>query len=255
MPAKRTLATTDARARRLIEPRLPQPPGGSGLIARARMQKMARPENSYRLNSRITLAFLLATGEVMSRFQTAVLTTTVLTSLAFSLHAQDEPAPMPTVTAKGGSITDTINGDTGAIFDLGGGVTFTFPVGLPVGRSRLVTMKKASAIPGKIVHAKWKALGPAVEFTGAFNTTKKPMVFAVANKSNPIKGGGMKLVIAVEVGSFCDGPNKAYKLKGGLCSGFELHDAEYDEAGKRMVANLRSTGGLRLQFGLVPASD
>ena len=77
-------------------------------------------------------------------------------------------------------------------------------------------------------------------------------MLAIAAKSDPVKAG-QKLVLAMEVGSFCEGPNKAYKLKNGLCSGFELHDAEYDSADKRMVANLRSTGGLRMQFGLVPS--
>jgi hypothetical protein len=56
----------------------------------------------------------------------------------------------------------------------------------------------------------------------------------------------------MEIGTFCDGENKAHKLKNGLCSGFELHDAEYDAAGKRMLANLASTGGMRMQFGTVP---
>ena len=80
------------------------------------------------------------------------------------------------------------------------------------------------------------------------------LVPALSSKQNPIKPG-MKLVVAMEIGSFCEGPNKAYKLKGGLCSGFELHDSEYDEAGKRLAAKLRSTGGLRMQFGLVPTGE
>lgn len=184
----------------------------------------------------------------------------VLFGAAPSLRAQEggEAAPaaagMPTVTGKGGKINDTINMDTGAIWDLGGGVTMTFPKGLPVGRSRLVSLQRGKALPGKLVHPKWKPLGPALDFTGAFFTARKPIVLAFSMKQNPIKVG-LKLVVAMEIGSFCEGPNKAFKLKGGLCSGFELHDAEYDDAGKRLVANLRSTGGLRMQFGLVPASE
>jgi hypothetical protein len=124
---------------------------------------------------------------------------------------------------------------------------------LPVGRSRLVTLQKGAALPGNLVHAKWKPIGPALNFTGAFNTSGKPIVLSLSQKSDPVKAG-LKLVLAVEVGTFCEGPNKSHKLKGGnLCSGFELHDAEYDSAGKRIVANLRSTGGLRMQFGLVPS--
>jgi hypothetical protein len=162
---------------------------------------------------------------------------------------------MQTFTGKG-KITEAINADYGAIFDLGGGVTMTFPKGLPVGRSRLVTLQHGRPLPGALVHEKWKPLGPPLDFTGAFNTAGKPIVLAVAYKGDPVKSGQKeKLVVAMEVGSFCEGRNKAYKLQGGLCSGFELRDAEYDAAGQRLVANLRSTGGLRMQFGLVPAND
>jgi hypothetical protein len=164
----------------------------------------------------------------------------------------DPNAPTPTFTGKG-KVTEAINGDTGAVFDIGGGVVMSFPRGLPVGRSRLVTLQKGAALPGNLVHAKWKPIGPALNFTGAFNTSGKPIVLSLSQKSDPVKAG-LKLVLAVEVGTFCEGPNKSHKLEGGnLCSGFELHDAEYDSAGKRIVANLRSTGGLRMQFGLVPS--
>jgi hypothetical protein len=209
------------------------------------------------------------TGETMSRWKLripAVLLAAAATLTAASLHAAppnkkkimtDEPeaapsdAAMPTISGKGGKITDAINGDTGAIWDLGGGVTMTFPKGLPVGRSRLVTLAKGRALPGSVIDAKWKPLGPTLDFSGAFNTSGKPIVLAIAEKNDPVKTG-MKLVVAMEVGSFCEAKNKAYKLKGGLCSGFELHDAEYDSSERRLLAKLRSTGGLRMQFGLVP---
>jgi hypothetical protein len=161
---------------------------------------------------------------------------------------------MPTFKGKG-KLTEAINADLGALFDIGGGVTMLFPKGLPVGRSRLVTLQKARGkVPGHLANPKWKPLGPALDFSGAFNTARAPIVLAVSAKRDPITSG-KRLVVAMEVGGFCEGPNKAFKLKGGLCSSIELHDAEYDSAGKRMVANLRSTGGLRLQFGLVPADE
>jgi hypothetical protein len=203
---------------------------------------------------------------LMARSQ---LVTTLVLTLALAvgssqLYAQDgdkpspiederKPAPgadMPTFTGKG-KVTEAINMDTGAVFDIGSGITMTFPKGLPVGRSRLVTLQKAGKLPGKLAHPKFQPLGPALAFTGAFNTKRTPIVLAIASKKDPIKKG-MKLVVAMEVGTFCEGPNKAHKLKGGLCSGIELQDAEYDSSGQRMLANLRSTGGLRLQFGLVP---
>lgn len=161
---------------------------------------------------------------------------------------------MPTFSGKG-KVTDAINGKIGAVFDIGGGITMTFPKGLPVGESRLVTLQKArGGLPAKLVHEKFRAAGPALDFSGAFTTGRAPIVLAVPSAKNPA-GKGMKLVVAMEIGTFCEGANKAHKLKNGLCSGFELHDAEYDAAGKRMVANLSSTGGMRMQFGAVPEAE
>jgi hypothetical protein len=189
----------------------------------------------------------------------------VLTALVASvaaapaLHAQlnddvgAKTGPMPTFSGKG-KVTEAINSDTGALFDIGGGVTMLFPKGLPVGRSRLVTLQKARGrLPTKLI-AGFTPVGPALDFSGAFNTSGKPMVLAYSTKKNPIKRGH-KLVVAMEVGTFCEKENKAFKLKGGLCSGFELQDAEYDDNGKRLVGNLRSTGGLRMQFGTVPEAE
>lgn len=176
-----------------------------------------------------------------------------------ALHAQlfdEKPkgdGSMPTFSGKG-KVTEAINMDTGAVFDIGGGVTLMFPKGLPVGRSRLVTLQKARGrMPTKLI-AGFKPIGPALDFSGAFNTSGKPIVLAYSSKQNPIKRG-QKLVVAMEVGTFCEKENKAFKLKGGLCSGFELQDADYDDGSNRLIAKLRSTGGLRMQFGLVPEAQ
>jgi hypothetical protein len=157
---------------------------------------------------------------------------------------------MPTFSGKG-KVNQAINGDIGAIFDIGGGVTMTFPKGLPVGRSRLVTLQKGrGSLPAKLVGPKWRGIGPVLDFSGTFTTSRQPILLAIPSKKDPTTKG-MKLVVAMEVGTFCEGDHKAHKLGGGLCSGFELHDAEHDPAGGRLVAKLRSTGGHRMQFGLV----
>ena len=176
----------------------------------------------------------------------------LLLTAAPALYAQDEGGGgMPTAKAKGGKVTDAINSKLGAIFDLGGGVTMLFPRGLPVGESRLVTLKKGRGrLPGKLIGKGWKPLGKVLDFNGAFNTSGRPIILSMPMKRNPAKGN-KRLVVAMESGTFCEGPNKKHKLKGGLCSGFELHDAEYDANAKRLVARLQSTGGLRLQFGVV----
>jgi hypothetical protein len=159
------------------------------------------------------------------------------------------PGETPTFTGRG-KVTDAVNTDTGAIFDMGTGITMTFPKGLPVGRSRIVTLEKAKPLPAKLIPG-FKPLGPAVLFSGAFGTAGKPIVLAIATKNDPSQRG-MKLVLAMEVGTFCEAANKAYRVSTGLCSGFELQDAEYDPVGKRLLGKLVSTGGLRLQFGFVP---
>lgn len=186
-----------------------------------------------------------------------------LTLAVEAAHAEDEgpvsageketPKSMPTFTGKG-KLTEAINGKVGAVFDIGSGITMTFPKGLPVGESRLVTLQKGKALPGKLVHAKWKGVGPALDFNGAFTTNRQPIILAINNPKDP-SNAKLKLVVAMEIGTFCDDTNKGHKLKGGLCSGFELHEASYDDASKKLIAKLASTGGMRMQFGLVPADE
>lgn len=194
------------------------------------------------------------------RFASMVLLTLALAMVAvaeekgpISAGNKETPSSMPTFTGKG-KVTDAINGKVGAVFDIGGGVTMTFPKGLPVGESRLVTLQKGKPVPSALVHPKWKGVGPALDFNGAFTTSRAPIVLAINTAKDP-STGNLKLVLAMEIGTFCDADNKAYKLKNGLCSGFELYEAEYDAAGKRMIAKLASTGGMRMQFGLVPADE
>lgn len=169
--------------------------------------------------------------------------------LAFGSAAVAQEGGIPTHEGKG-SVTDAIDADTGAIFDIGGGITMMFPKGLPVGHSRLVTLKKAKKKPSAAqIHAGFKPLGVALDFDGALNTAGKPVQLAISMKNDPSKPG-QKIVLAMEVATFCDAHNKAFKLSNGLCSGWEMHEAGY-EAG-RLLAKLRSTGGMRMQFGLLP---
>ena len=79
---------------------------------------------------------------------------------------------------------------------------------------------------------------------------RAPIVVAQAMKKDPSKKGS-RLVLAMEVGTLCNDENKKFKLKNGLCSGWEIVDAEYDAAGAQLIAKLQSTGGQRLVFGLL----
>jgi hypothetical protein len=149
-----------------------------------------------------------------------------------------------------GSVTQAINGDVGAVLDIGGGQTMTFPKGIPVGRSRLVTLKKAAKPAGPQVQKGFSPLN-AVEFNTPVSAGGSPIVVSLAMKKDPSKKG-FKLVLAMEVGTLCTDENKKFKLKNGLCSGWEIQPAQYDAAAQAVVAKLQSTGGLRLVFGLMP---
>lgn len=181
------------------------------------------------------------------RFAWVVLSLAVCGSAALA-----EDVAMPTFTGNG-SITQAINTDTGALFDLGAGITMTFPKGLPVGRSRLVTLKKATKkIAPAQVQKGFVPLGTALEFSTPISAGGgSPMEVAVAVKNDPRKPA-TKLVLAMEIGTLCNDTNKSTKMKNGLCSGWEIVDAEYDGTGRRLVAKLTSTGGARMTFGLVP---
>ena len=175
-----------------------------------------------------------------------------LISALFCHAALAQDSGIPTFTGNG-SVTQAINTDTGAVLDIGAGITMLFPKGIPVGRSRLVTLKKATKkIAPAQVQKGFSPLGTALDFSTPISAGGgKPIEVAVAVKNDPRKGG-MKLVLAMEVGTLCNETNKSAKLKGGLCSGWELVDAEYDGAGRRLVAKVQSTGGMRMTFGLVP---
>jgi hypothetical protein len=150
-----------------------------------------------------------------------------------------------------GSVTQAINGDLGAVLDVGAGITMTFPKGIPVGRSRLVTFKKAAKRPtGAQVQKGFEPIGTAVDFNTPVSAGDAPIELSIPQKGDPRKKAE-RLVLAMEVGTLCNAENKATKQKNGLCSGWELTDAEYDVAGQRLLAKLQSTGGLRLVFGLV----
>lgn len=185
---------------------------------------------------------------MLRRIPTLATTIAALLALPLLLAAQE----MPVFTGKG-KVTDAIDGKLGAIFDIGKGVTMLFPRGLPVGSSRLVTLERARKRPSpQQIHKKFKKVGNALNFTGAFNAPDRPIELAIKFKKEP-KKKGFKLVLAMEIGTFCEAHNKKYKLKGSLCSGWEFTDAQFD--GSRIVARLQSTGGMRMQFGFIPEND
>lgn len=157
---------------------------------------------------------------------------------------------LPVITGKG-SVTHALNTAVGAILDIGSGVTMTFPIGLPVGPSKVVTLKKATTKPKPAEVAEgFSPLGQPLEFSGALATRDAPIVLAQPQKNEPRKDG-QRLVLAMEIGTFCSEENPT-KLKNGLCSGWDFVDADYDAQSKQVIAKLTSTGGLRMVFGTLP---
>jgi hypothetical protein len=170
----------------------------------------------------------------------------------FPKESQAEPSEgTPTFTGKG-KVTEAVDTIKGAIFDIGGGITLSLPKGLPIGHSRLLTLKTTTSRPTPSqIHPKFQRIGATLHFDGALNAARNPIVLALTAKRSPEKSG-YKLVLAIEEAGLCDGKNKGSQLGHGLCSTWRTVDARYDSTGEKIVAELTSTGGYRLQFGLIP---
>jgi hypothetical protein len=176
-----------------------------------------------------------------------LLAAAALLLLAARTLAQEE---MPRFSGSG-SVTQAINGDLGAVLDIGSGLTMTFPKGIPVGRSRLVTFKKSAKKPsGAQVQKGFTPIGTPLEFNMPISAGSAPIVLSMATKTDPRKKGD-RLVLAMEVGTLCNAENKVSKGKNGLCSGWELVDADFESGAGAVTAKLQSTGGMRMVFGVV----
>ena len=127
-------------------------------------------------------------------------------------EAAKKPEEMPRFTGNG-SVTQAINGDLGAILDIGGGQTMIFPKGVPVGRSRLVTLKKAAKPSGAQVHKGFTPIGNAIEFNTPVSAGQSPIIVVQPLKKDPSKKGA-RLVLAMEIGTLCNDDNKKYKQIG-----------------------------------------
>lgn len=175
----------------------------------------------------------------------------MLTVAQLAAAQNDAKDEMPIHKGKG-KVTEAVDTRNGAIFDIGGGVTILLPRGLPVGSSRVLTLKKSGKrpSPGQIQKG-FQRFGETLIFTGTLATAGKPIIVALSVKKDPSKKG-KKLVLAVEEAGLCTKENSRFKIGKGLCSSWRLVDAQYDASGSRLIAKLSSTGGHRLQFGLIP---
>jgi hypothetical protein len=160
----------------------------------------------------------------------------------------EPPRPAPPRPARG---------DCGQLsaqaLDIGKGATLYLPPGLPIGDSRLLTFQMASKnVTPSQVHAKFDRKGPTLQFDGALAAKGNPIIVRLRTAPVPVKPN-QRLVLAMELAGLCNDKNKAFKLGNGLCSTWELVDAVY--ANGELTARLESTGGMRLQFGVVPTDE
>lgn len=171
--------------------------------------------------------------------------------LAQEPASEPDAAGMPTYTGRG-SVSEAVDSDRGAIYDIGGGITLLLPRGLPIGHSRLLTLKKDNRAPKPAdVASGFQRHGQTVRFDGALNAPDSPIELALTLKKAPAKRG-FRLVLAMEVAGLCDASNQHNRISQLLCSTWEIIETTYE--GGRVVARLGHTGGYRLQFGWIPTA-
>lgn len=178
-----------------------------------------------------------------------------LTTASLAQEAPPDDADstaMPTYTGRG-SVSEAVDSDRGAMFDIGGGITLLLPRGLPIGHSRLLTLRKDNKAPTPAdVAPGFQRHGQTVRFDGALNASDSPIELGVAMKKAPEKRG-FRFVLAMEVAGLCDASNERNRISQLLCSTWEIVDTTY--VANRVVARLHHTGGYRLQFGWIPVAN
>jgi len=183
----------------------------------------------------------------------------VLSLATFEVLAQDEeqteeapaaPAGPPTTT--GGREAQAPVGQAGMIFELHNRARAVVPPRLPIGSSRRIRFAEAAGrfVPGRVAPG-FHRIGPVLSFDGAINASSSPVVISIRQPADPARPN-LRVVLAMEQAAMCTEGAEPLPGGGRLCSGWELFDAHYDAAERRLVAELRAPGGYRLVFGSVP---
>lgn len=142
-------------------------------------------------------------------------------------------------------------GQLGATFTLRNRAKLVVPAQLPIGNSRLLAFSVARRpVVPRQVHAKFAKLGPTLNFNGAIDASRSPVVVTIPGRVAAKRG--MRLVLAIEQPGLCDEANHQYPLGSNLCSSWSIVDATPDAANGVVSAEIRAPGGYRLQFGWVP---
>ena len=169
------------------------------------------------------------------------------------LNPRERPSEAPTI--EGRRDAEGPVGQAGAIFTLTGDrgrPTLTLPERLPIGHSRVLTFAITGQRPQpRQIHERFVRFGPTLNFSGAINATRTPLVLTYMARTMPTRRG-MKLILAVEKAGFCTEENQRWSLGSGLCSTWEIVDVTHDEAAGLLRAEIREPGGRRLQLGWIP---
>ncbi len=170
----------------------------------------------------------------------------LITTTSAVLYAQEN---RPTYSGDR-EVSELVDADIGAVFELGSGFMMTFPKGIDV--SGVYTLKTTRDRPkSSQIHSDFARHGSTLFFDGALSASTDPIVVGFSLQREP-RRAGLKFVLAVEKEGECEGANAKYELESGMCSHWMVVDTEYDDAAKYMVAKLKNTGGFRLQFGWMP---
>lgn len=166
--------------------------------------------------------------------------------------AVGEGAPAGPPTTTGRSEAQAAVGQAGMTFELGNKARLFVPPGLPIGSSRRMRFAEARGAftPSHVVE-RFRRIGPILSFDGAINATRSPVIVSIRQPSDPARAN-LRLVLAMEQPTICREGLDPVPNMANLCSAWELIDARYDAAERRLIAELRTPGGYRLVFGTVP---
>ena len=166
--------------------------------------------------------------------------------------AESAPTPEGPPTASGRSEVNAVVGPRGMTFELHSKARVFIPAGLPTGAGRRVTFSEVrTRVEASSVAPGFVRLGALMNFDAALNATSNPVVISIRQPSNPLRDD-RRVVLAMEQPTICREGLTPLAGAGGLCSGWELIDARYDEGERRLSASMPTPGGHRLMFGWVP---
>lgn len=162
------------------------------------------------------------------------------------------PVPEGPPTASGRTEVNAVVGPRGMTFELHSKARIFIPAGLPTGAGRRISFAEVRGrVDAATVAPGFTRIGALMSFNGALNATSNPVIVSIRQPSSPLRDD-RRIVLAMEQPTICREGLPPLEGAGGLCAGWELIDATYDEAEHRLSAAMPTPGGHRLMFGWVP---